>query len=272
MKKIVSTLVLSLMASQAPAQIADCSIQANLEQCIALAQQGMSNEEILATVQQALDQAAHTDSFDINVKTPDNKKVILYVVGGVVVAIGVGAGIYYYLKESKKPTNESGRSENRDQVEPREPRGFGEQVRENHEQHQEVLRKMQENVLRSATNDLRKDTEFMNRAREDQAEHQQVFFSQMHGNDLFANIEKEWQTNQPSLNREQYWAQAQAEIDAAKTKAAADHERENSEKVQREADLARNRAELARAQRVLKTMLELDRIAREQEAREKKQH
>ncbi len=262
MKKIVSALLLSLVASQASAQISDLSIQANLEQCLALTQHSMSNEEILATVQTALNQAAHTDSFDINVKTPDNKKVILYVVGGVVVAIGIGAGIYYYLKESKKPTNESGRSENRDQEEPREPRGFGEQVRENHEQHQEVLRKMQENILRSATDDFGRDAEFMRHAQEDQAKRHQAFFSQTLGGDFMRDLDRDFQDIQTD----------KAEIDAIRIKAAKDRERENSERAQREADLTKERAELARAQRILKTMLELDRIAREKEAHEKAQH
>ncbi|QQR49478.1 hypothetical protein IPF37_01380 [bacterium] len=70
MKKIVSALVLSLVASQASAHITNHSIEANLQQCVALAQHGMSNEEIIATVQQALDQAVLADSANIEVKTP----------------------------------------------------------------------------------------------------------------------------------------------------------------------------------------------------------
>ncbi len=101
MKKIVSALLLSLLASQASACIADSSIQANLEQCVALAQHGMSNEEILATVQTALDQAALNDSLDFEIKKPSNKKLILCIVGGVVVVGVVGAGVYYWYKSSQ---------------------------------------------------------------------------------------------------------------------------------------------------------------------------
>ncbi len=105
MKKIVSVLVLSLLAGQASAQITNHSIEKNLEQCIALAQHSMSNEEIIATVQEALDQAAYTEGTNIEVKTPSNKKFVMYVVGGTVVAIGIGAGIYYFYNAQNNTTN-----------------------------------------------------------------------------------------------------------------------------------------------------------------------
>ncbi|MBX9830525.1 hypothetical protein K2X40_01080 [Candidatus Babeliales bacterium] len=110
MKKIVSALVLSLMASQVSAQTLDKAMQTNIAQCVALAQQGMSNEEVLNIVHQALEQAAHTDSFDIEVKTQDNKNKILFIVGGViVVAVAVGGGIYWW--KSKKAAEKSAKNQ-----------------------------------------------------------------------------------------------------------------------------------------------------------------
>ena len=78
MKKIVSVLVLSLLAGQASAQITNHSIEKNLEQCIALAQHSMSNEEIIAT-----EHVHHRQR----------------------VAIGIGAGIYYFYNAQNNTTN-----------------------------------------------------------------------------------------------------------------------------------------------------------------------
>ena len=284
MKKIVSALLLSLVASQASAHIANSSIQANLEQCVALAQHGMSNEEILATVQTALDQAALNDSLDIKVKTSANKKFILCIVGGVVVVGVVGTGIYYYLKKSEKPNDlpkkpadqpkkTTNGSETRDQEEPRDSRTLLDQAIENNERYQECVRKTQENTSRSATHDL--NIECMRLAAEGQAL-RQAFFRQAFSDDFMRDPEIQaylaMDFRQILQDHEKDWAQAQAKVDDLRTNTAADRERENSERAQREADLEKERAELARAQRVLKTMLELDRIAREKEAHEKAQH
>lgn len=291
MKKIVSALLLSLLASQASAQISEHNIQANLEQCIALAQHGMSSDEIIATVQTALDQAALNDNLDFEIKKPSNKKLILCIVGGVVVVGVVGTGIYYYLKKSEKPNDlpkkpndlpkkpadqtkkTTNGSENTDQEEPRDSRTLLDQAIENNERYQECVRKTQENTSRSATHDL--NIECMRLAAEGQAL-RQAFFRQAFSDDFMRDPEIQsylaMDFRQIQQDHEKDWAQAQAEVDALRAKAAADRERENSERAQKEAELEREQAGLARAQRVLKTMLELDRIAREKEAHEKEQH
>ncbi len=150
MKKIVNALLLSLAASQASALAAESSIQANLEQCISLAQQDMSNEEILAMVKQALGQAADLDSLDCEIKKPDNENIILHIVGGVIVGIstvivgfGIGSAIYYCFKEKRN---------------------------------QENLRTLKEEILRFKTDNLRRDTEDLRKDIDDLKKQQQSYY------------------------------------------------------------------------------------------------
>ncbi|MBY0353862.1 hypothetical protein K2W90_05875 [Candidatus Babeliales bacterium] len=108
MKKIVSAVVLSLMTSHISAQTIDKTVQANIAQCVALAQQGMSNEEVLNLVHQALEQAAYNDNFDLEIKKQDNKKMILLVVGGVIVVAAIGGGIWWW--KSKKAAEKAAKN------------------------------------------------------------------------------------------------------------------------------------------------------------------
>ncbi|MBX9830794.1 hypothetical protein K2X40_02470 [Candidatus Babeliales bacterium] len=109
MKKILlsSILVLGLGMQSAVCNATTQSalnVQKDFEMLIAYAQQNnLSAEQTLKLAQESIDQAAHFDDFNVEVKQ-DNKQKMLIIAGVVVVVVVVAGVAYYYYNKNKKIT------------------------------------------------------------------------------------------------------------------------------------------------------------------------
>lgn len=109
MKKLLlsSILVLGLGMQSAVCNATTQSalnVQKDVETLIAHAQQNnLSADQTLKLAQASIDQAAHFDDFNVEVKQ-DNKQKMLIIAGVVVVVVVVAGVAYYYYNKNKKIT------------------------------------------------------------------------------------------------------------------------------------------------------------------------
>ncbi|MBY0353801.1 hypothetical protein K2W90_05545 [Candidatus Babeliales bacterium] len=106
MKKLLltSVLVFGLGVQHAACTTATNYVQADVEALIAYAQQNnLSAAQTLKLAQESIDQAAHFDDFNVEVKQ-DNKQKMLIIAGVVVVVVVVAGVAYYYYNKNKKIT------------------------------------------------------------------------------------------------------------------------------------------------------------------------